>query len=116
MTINRLRSTQRYSHIVVHNDTVYLAGQVADDVQADITGQTKQCLMKVETLLGEAGSSREHILSATIFLRDMADFSAMNLVWDEWVSAIGKPTRACVEARMASPDILVEICIIAAVA
>ena len=76
--------------------------------------QTENMLAKVDRLLEQAGSGREHMLSATIYLRDMKDFVEMNAVWDRWVPAGAAPARACVEARMARPDLLVEISVIAA--
>ena len=72
-------------------------------------------LDKVDVLLEEAGSDREHMLSATVYLRDMKDFAAMNAVWDAWVPEGHAPARACVEARMARPELLVEVSVIAAV-
>ncbi|WP_421867023.1 RidA family protein [Motiliproteus sp.] len=114
MSIERIGSTERMSKIVKHNGTVYLCGQTAGDANWDIAEQTRQCLAKVEALLEEAGSSRDKILSTTIYIRDIKDFAAMNVVWDEWVSDIPKPARACVEARMARPEILVELSVVAA--
>jgi enamine deaminase RidA (YjgF/YER057c/UK114 family) len=103
------------SRIVIHNNTIYLCGQVASDASADITGQTQTMLDKVDKLLTQAGSDREHILSATIYIKDMALFSQMNEVWDNWVPEGAAPARACVQATMAREDILVEISVIAAV-
>ena len=114
MTIERIDSTQRMSRIVKHNGTVYLCGQTAGEAQWGIAEQTRQCLKKVENLLSEAGSSKDKILSTTIYIRDMKDFAAMNEVWDVWVADAPKPARACVEARMARPEILVELSVIAA--
>lgn len=114
MTIERMGSTERMSKIVKHNDTVYLCGQTASDPQWDIAEQTQRCLDKVDALLAEAGTDRNRILSVTIYVRDMKDFAAMNQVWDAWVADGEKPARACVEARMARPDILVELSVIAA--
>lgn len=116
MSITRMHESERYNMIVIHNGTVYLAGQVPDTLSGDIKVQTAECLAKIDALLKDAGSDRHHLLSAQIFIRDMNDFAAMNSVWNPWVADVPKPVRACVEARMASPDILVEICIIAAVA
>lgn len=113
--ITRKHSTERMSRIVIHNQTVYLCGQVADDRRADIVTQTTEMLQKVEQLLIEAGSDKAHILSATIYLKDMRDFGGMNSVWDNWISAGNAPARACVQAEMASPDLRVEISVIAAV-
>jgi enamine deaminase RidA (YjgF/YER057c/UK114 family) len=114
MTIERIQSTERMSRIVKHNGTVYLCGQTAGEAQWDIQQQTQQCLNKIEALLHEAGSDRNQMLSVTIYLRDMKDFAAMNAVWDAWVQNTAKPARACVEARMARPEILVEFSVIAA--
>lgn len=114
MSIERLETGQRMSRIVKHNGTIYLCGQVAADADKDITEQTQTMLDKVETLLEQAGSDKEHLLSATIYVRDMKDFAAMNTVWDAWVSKGHAPARACVEARMARPELLVEISVIAA--
>lgn len=115
MTVTRHHSNQRMSQLVIHGNTAYLAGQVAEDFDADITTQTNQVLAKVEALLAEAGSDKDHILSATIIVKDMGQFAEMNAVWDAWVADHGKPARAAIEAAMAAPGILVEVCIIAAV-
>jgi enamine deaminase RidA (YjgF/YER057c/UK114 family) len=110
-----METGQRMSRIVIHNDTVYLCGQVAADASADIREQTSTMLEKVDTLLAQAGSDREHLLSATLYIRDMKDFAAMNEVWDAWVPQGHAPARACVEARMARPELLVEVSVVAAV-
>ena len=112
--IERQDTTERMSKIVCHNDIVYLCGQVADNSEKPIGEQTENMLAKVDALLAAAGSSREHMLSATIYLRDMKDFAAMNTIWDGWVPEGFAPARACVEARMARPDLLVEVSVIAA--
>ena len=114
MTIERQDTQKRMSRIVIHNDTVYLCGQVAADASADIKEQTQTMLDKVDALLEQAGSDRENMLSATIYVRDMKDFAAMNEVWDAWVPEGHAPARACVEARMARPELLVEVSVIAA--
>ncbi len=113
MSITRHHTNQRMSQIVVHGDTVYLAGQVAADAGADITVQTQQVLEKIDTLLAEAGSDRSKILSAQIWIASMGHFAQMNAVWDAWVPSGHAPARACIEARLASPDLLVEVGIIA---
>jgi enamine deaminase RidA (YjgF/YER057c/UK114 family) len=113
MSITRHHTNQRMSQIVVHSDTVYLAGQVANDASADITVQTQQVLQKVDALLAEAGSDKSKILSAQIWIASMGHFAQMNEVWDAWVPSGHAPARACIEARLASPDLLVEIGIIA---
>ena len=115
MSTIRNHSTDRMSQCVVHNGTIYLAGQVPHDFSGDIETQTRECLSKIEGLLGEVNSDKNHILSTTIYIKNIADFAAMNSVWDDWVKDSPKPARACVEAEMAAPNILVEICVIAAV-
>lgn len=114
MSITRHHTNQRMSQIVIHGDTVYLAGQVANDSNADITVQTQQVLQKIDDLLAEAGSDKSKILSAQIWLTSMGHFTQMNEVWDAWVPEGQAPARACIEARLASPDLLVEVGIIAA--
>lgn len=114
MSIERQETKRRMSRIVIHQGTVYLCGQVCADATQDISEQTQTMLDKVDTLLQQAGSDREHMLSATVYLRDMKDFAAMNAVWDAWVPEGHAPARACVEARMARPELLVEISVIAA--
>ena len=112
--IRRHHTNQRMSQIVVHGDTVYLVGQVADDRNADVQEQTRQVLAKVDALLDEAGSDKAHILSAQIWVSNIGHFAAMNEIWDAWVPEGHAPARACTEARLAHPDLLVEVGIIAA--
>ena len=114
MQIQRQETKQRMSRIVKHNGTVYLCGQVCADATKDISEQTQTMLDKVDALLIQAGSDREHMLSATVYVRDMKDFAAMNAVWDAWVPEGQAPARACVEARMARAELLVEISVVAA--
>jgi enamine deaminase RidA (YjgF/YER057c/UK114 family) len=114
MSITRHHTNQRMSQIVIHGDTIYLAGQVAADASADITVQTQQVLQKIDTLLAEAGSDKNKILSAQIWIASMGHFAQMNEVWDAWVAEGDAPARACIEARLASPDLLVEVGIVAA--
>ena len=113
MQIERQETKQRMSRIVNHNGTIYLCGQVCADATKDISEQTQTMLDKVDTLLTQAGSDREHMLSATVYVRDMKDFAAMNAVWDAWVPAGHAPARACLEARMARAELLVEISVVA---
>ena len=116
MSIERKHTTERASLIVTHNGVVYLSGQVAEDPEADIGEQTRSTLARVDRLLEEAGTDREHLLSATIFLRDIDNhFSLMNEVWNAWVPTDHAPARACVEAHMARSPLLVEICVTAAI-
>ena len=114
MSITRHHTGTRMSQIVIHGDTVYLAGQVADDPEADVETQTQQVLAKIERLLDEAGSDKSQILSAQVWLASIGHFARMNEVWDAWVPEGDAPARACIEARLASPDLLVEIGVIAA--
>lgn len=112
--IQRLETKTRMSRIVKHNGTIYLCGQVCADAEQGITEQTQTMLDKVDALLIQAGSDREHILSATIYLKTMSDFQAMNAVWDAWVPDGHAPARACVTGDMAREALLVEISVIAA--
>lgn len=113
-SITRIDTARRMSKIVIHNETIYLCGQVADNTDEGIGPQTANMLAKVDDLLKQAGSDREHILSATIYLKSMQDFSSMNEEWDNWIPSGHAPARTCVEAAMARPDLLVEISVIAA--
>ncbi len=108
----RHHTTARMSQIVVHGDTIYLAGQVGRGTT--VAHQTRDMLASVDRLLAEAGSDREHILQAVIWLADMADFDEMNAVWDDWVPEGHGPARACGEAKLASPDFRVEVIVTAA--
>ena len=112
--IERIDTGKRMSKIVKHNGTVYLCGQVgAGETVAD---QTRDCLGRIEALLAKAGSSPSHILQAIVWLADMADFDEMNAVWDAWVPEGDAPARACGEAKLARPELKVEIIITAALA
>lgn len=114
-TITRSGGNHRMSNVVRHENTLYLAGQVAEKVDVGISEQTAEVLGKVDRILAEHGSSKERILSCQIYLADMRHFSEMNVVWDKWVAAGNAPARATVEARLASPAKLIEVCVIAAV-
>ncbi len=114
MTIKRIETKARMSRIVKHNGTIYLCGQVCADAEKGISEQTQTMLDKVESLLETAGSDKEHMLSATIYLKTMDDFAEMNAVWDAWVPEGYAPARACVEASMARDALLVEISVVAA--
>lgn len=113
MQIQRHGSTRRYSDSVVHNGTVYLV-EVPSNLDANITGQTENLLASIERLLAQAGSDKSRLLMATIYLADMADYSAMNAVWDAWLPEGSAPARACVQARLANPGFRVEIVLTAA--
>lgn len=114
MTIERHEVGPRMSQCVVHNDTVYLAGQVDSEASPNVAEQTTRCLERIDHLLEMAGTDKSKLLTATIWLSDMRFFAAMNEVWDKWVSPGNTPARACVEAKLATPALLVEIRVTAA--
>jgi len=114
MTIFRHNVGKRLSEAVVHNNTVYLAGEVPDDTSKDITGQTEEVLAKIEKLLKAVGSDKTKLLSAQIFLPNMADFAGMNVAWEKWVVPGQTPARATIEAKLANPAYKVEIMCVAA--
>ena len=113
MTITRLEPGKRMSQAVVHNGIAYLAGQVGEP-GTSLTEQTTAVLAQIDALLAAAGTDKSRILTATIWLADMADFAAMNAVWDVWVDPANPPARATGESRLASPEYLVEVIVIAA--
>ena len=113
MTVRRIEPGPRMSQAVVHGGTVYLAGQVGAPGQS-VADQTRAVLAQVERLLGEAGSDKSRILSATIWLADMGDFAEMNSVWDSWIDPANPPARATGESRLAAPEFKVEIIVTAA--
>ena len=112
MSVKRLNAGPRMSGAVVHNNTVYVAGQVADG--PDVKSQTEAVLKKIDELLGAAGSSKANLLSTVIYLADIRGFEQMNAVWDAWVSPGNTPARATVEAKLAAPGYNVEIMVVAA--
>lgn len=114
MTVTYHDSNARMSQITVHNGTAYLAGQVPSDPSADMRGQTEQVLGKIDGLLAKAGTSKEHLISAQIWVTSMAEFDQMNAAWDGWVTPGRPPVRAAVEAKLAKPEWKVEIMVIAA--
>lgn len=114
MEIKRLHVGKRLSEVAIHNGTVYLAGQIAGDTSQDIIGQTREVLGHVDRLLLDAGSDKSRILSTQIYITDMANFPAMNTVWESWVVPGQTPPRATVEAKLADPACLVEVVIVAA--
>ena len=114
MSIERHEVGPRMSQCVVHNDIVYLAGQVDQDVSSSAGEQTRRILDRIDELLAMAGTDKSKLLTATIWLSDMRFFAEMNEVWDAWVSPGHTPARACVEARLATTDFLVEIRVTAA--
>jgi enamine deaminase RidA (YjgF/YER057c/UK114 family) len=115
MTIQRHEIGPRMSKAVVHGNTVYLAGIVADSPKGKSVGeQTKDILGQIDGFLAKAGTDKSRLLSANIWITDMATFAEMNAVWDSWVAPGNTPARATVEARLASPDYQVEIMVVAA--
>lgn len=111
--MQKLHSNERASKIVIHNQTIYLSGQVGN-AEDDIQAQTLTCLEKVEALLTEVGSDKSKILSATVWISSMANFDAMNQVWNKWFEGVQPPARACGESALARPELLVEVTVIAA--
>jgi enamine deaminase RidA (YjgF/YER057c/UK114 family) len=113
--IDRYDVGPRMSEMAVYNGVAYLAGQVAEDGSQGIEGQTAQVLDAIDKLLARAGSDKSRILRAQIFLVDLADFAAMNAVWEKWVTAGHTPPRATVQAALARPEWKIEIVVTAAV-
>ena len=109
MTIKRLEPGARMSQAVIANGFVFLAGQVATDPTADVEGQTRQVLGEIDRLLAAAGTAKDRILTATVYLADIGTFAQMNKAWEIWVPAQAKPARATVQASLAAPEYLVEI-------
>ncbi|MDD5596950.1 MAG: RidA family protein [Victivallaceae bacterium] len=115
MEIIRKEVSERMSRIVIHNNVVYLCGQVGDKEIPCVKKQAAVMLGKVEKLLLSAGSCKDKILSATVYLKNMDDFDKFNTVWNAWLNPGCAPARACVQAAMSSEKYLVEISVIAAV-
>jgi enamine deaminase RidA (YjgF/YER057c/UK114 family) len=99
----------RMSQAVMHGGQIHIAGQVADDRKASLEEQTRQVLAKIDALLKEAGGSKSRLLSVNVFLPHIGDFDRMNAVYDAWIDPANPPARACVEARLADPDLRVEM-------
>ena len=115
MSVQRQLTNERMSQIVTHNGTVYLAGQVGDDMNAGIEKQTRETLGNIERLLDLAGTDKTRLLSVTIYLKDIdADFQGMNAVWDKWLPKGVAPARATVQSKLCEPEILVEMSVVAA--
>ena len=115
MKIERHETGPRMSKVVIHGDTVYLAGIVASNTAGEsVTKQTREVLSIIDGHLAKAGSDKSRLLSATIYLTDMTTFGEMNAVWDAWVSPGNTPARATVEAKLAAPQYNVEIMVVAA--
>ncbi len=113
MTLKHHNPGARMSEAVIHGDTVYLSGQVGNP-DADLATQTQDCLDKIDRILSEVGSSKSKAVRVVIWLADMADFAAMNAVYDAWIDPDCPPTRACGEAKLATPKHLVEFTVVAA--
>jgi enamine deaminase RidA (YjgF/YER057c/UK114 family) len=112
--VQRFDVGARLSEMAVHNGVCYLAGQVAADGSQDITGQTRQVLAQIDALLARAGTDKSKILMCQIFIADLADFPALNAVWEPWVAPGNAPPRATVEAALAKPAWKVEMVVTAA--
>jgi len=113
--VKRIDPGPRLSEATVHGDRMYLSGMIPEDLSLDVAGQTKQALAEVDALVARGGSDRTKILSAVIWLGDIADFAAMNAVWDAWVVPGRTPARATVEAKLSDPKMKVEIMVVAAI-
>ena len=114
MTITRYQPGKRMSQAVVHGNTVYLAGQVATDYNGSIEKQTSEVLASIDALLAEAGTSKSKLLFCQVVLNNIADFAAMNTVYDAWIAPANPPARAAIEARLAHPSLKVEVIAVAA--
>jgi len=115
LKISRFDTGPRMSQVVIHGDTIYLAGVVASNAGGEsVTKQTQDVLSIIDGHLKKAGSDKSKLLTATIYLTDMKTFAEMNAVWDGWVSAGNTPARATVEAGLAAPQYNVEIMVTAA--
>jgi enamine deaminase RidA (YjgF/YER057c/UK114 family) len=112
--IRRFQAGNRMSQAVVYNGMVFLAGQVADNRRGSLREQTSDVLSKIERLLAETGSSKSKLLAVYVYLPHITDFDAMNAVYDAWIDPQNPPARACTEARLADPDLRLEIVVIAA--
>lgn len=112
--IQRQHSNHRMSQLVSFANLVWTAGQVAQTPSLDIAGQTREILAQIDVLLADAGTDKSNLLNVTIWVADINQFAEMNTVWDAWVDSENPPARACVEARLARPELLVEIQVVAA--
>jgi enamine deaminase RidA (YjgF/YER057c/UK114 family) len=114
MTVARIETDARMSQAVIHNGTVYLAGQVGT-AGATVAQQTEDVLAQIDALLAQANTSKQNLLTATLWLADMADFPEVNRVWDAWIADGGKPARATSQCQLASPNYRIEIIVSAAI-
>ena len=114
MTVQRLHVEKRFSEIAISGNLVHLAGQLASDTRLDIRGQTQQTLDIIDRFLADAGTDKSHIMSVTIYLKDIEqDYTAFNEIWDAWVADIQALPRTCVEAKLYDPSVLVELTVVA---
>ena len=114
MTVERLHISKRFSEIAITGNLVHLAGQLATDVELDIRGQTQQTLDIIDQFLADVGTDKSHIMSVTIYLKDIEkDYAAFNEIWDAWVADIEALPRTCVEAKLYDPRVLVEMTVVA---
>lgn len=115
MTIERIEVNKRLCEAAVHGNTVYLCGQVADDIKADIRQQTREVLANIDKMLARAGTGKSQLLAATVYLKSIDDYKAMNEVWDAWITPGAPPARTCIGGvALFSPDARVEITVTAA--
>ncbi len=114
MAIRRINPGPRFCGAVVHGGVVYVAGQTAADSSAGVREQTEQVLGRIDDLLAAAGTDKSRLLTATVYLSDIRYFDDMNAVWEAWVDKANLPTRATLEAKLASPKLLVEVVVTAA--
>ena len=115
MSIKRFENGPRFCRVLTHNGTVYMSGMTANDTSGDVVEQTQLTLAKIDQYLAMAGSDKTKVLTAVIWLRDIADFERMNSVWDHWIDPTAMPVRATVEGRLAGDSYRVEIMVTAAV-
>ena len=114
MTVQRLHVSNRFSEVAIAGNLVHLAGQLASDFDLDIKGQTQQTFDMIDQFLADAGTDKGHILSVTIYLKNIEqDYAAFNVVWDAWVADIDALPRTCVEAKLYDPRVLVELTVVA---
>ncbi len=114
MSIIRKQTDERVSRIVIHNETVYLCGQVPHDINDDMAGQTKSVLARIDEHLAEAGTDNTKILSALIHVKDNKDVPTFNALWNEWLPMGSAPARTCVQSTMVRDEVLVEVTVTAA--
>lgn len=114
MTIEHLESGDILSQAVEHDGIVNVCGLTADDLKANVRGQTEQVLRKIDDLLARCGTDKSKLLTATIYLTDINQKPQMNEAWTSWLGTLKRPTRACVGSVLGSPDTLVEIVVSAA--